>query len=127
MSQLVRDDAGGDADAVTDLMQVLAQFADEVCLWRRAGEQPSIAGNGSKERKKRRRWTSLTYERVHRDHALSLQLAERHVNGPLIRAEGWRQSKDRSAHFTDAHAGVTKQQEDIGAEIIAAEELLLDS
>jgi hypothetical protein len=69
----------------------------------------------------------LAYERVYWHHALSFQLAQRNENGPLIRAAGMEAVDGQVNGFTDAHASVTKEQEDIGCQIIAAEQLLLNS
>ena len=68
----------------------------------------------------------FTYKRVHRDHSFRLQLAERNVNGPTIRADIVEAIIGKIGTFADAHPGVAQQQEDIGGQIIAAEQFLLD-
>ena len=68
----------------------------------------------------------FTDERVHRDHSLGLQLAKRNVNCPLIRAEVVEAIISKIDTFADAHSGVALQQEDIGGQIVAAEQFLLD-
>ena len=68
----------------------------------------------------------FTYKRVDRDHSLRLQLAERHVNRPTIRADIVEAIIGKVGTFTDAHTGVAQQQEDVGRQIIAAEQFLLD-
>ena len=68
----------------------------------------------------------LTNKRVDRDHALSLQLPERNVNGPLIRAGIMEAIIGEVDTFTDAHARVAQQEEDVGWQIIALKQLLLD-
>ena len=68
----------------------------------------------------------FTDKRVYRDHPFGFQLAERHMNRPLIRAGGVETIEGKIDGFADAHAGVAKQQEDVGAEIIAAEQFLLE-
>ena len=65
-------------------------------------------------------------ERVHRDHSLGLQLAKRNVNRPPIRADIVKAILGKIDTFTDAHTGVALQQEHIGSQIVAAEQLLLD-
>ncbi len=47
------------------------------------------------------------------------------MHGPLIRAGGAEAIVGEIGTFADAHAGVTDQQKRVPAEIVAAEELLL--
>ena len=68
----------------------------------------------------------LTNKRVDRDHALGLQLPERNVNRPSILAEMVEAIIGKIGAFPDAHSGMAHQQEDIGRQIIAAEQFLLD-
>src|SRR5262249_1346705 len=67
----------------------------------------------------------LTHKRVHGDHALGLELAERHVNRPLIGSGRAKAVEGQIGTFTDAHGGVANQQKDIATQIVAAEEFLL--
>jgi hypothetical protein len=67
----------------------------------------------------------FTNKRIHRDHAFGLQLAEWHMNGPLIRARGAEAIAGQIGAFPDAHAGVANQQKSVAAQIVAPEELLL--
>ena len=69
----------------------------------------------------------FTNKRVHRDHTLCLQLAERNMNGPAIRADIVEAIIGQVGTFSDTHAGVPQQQEDVGGEIVTVEQLLLDS
>ena len=48
------------------------------------------------------------------------------MNGPPIRAGIVEAIIGKIDTFPDAHAGVANQQEDIGGQIIAAEQFLLD-
>ena len=48
------------------------------------------------------------------------------MDGPLIRASGTEAVRCEIGTFTDAHTGVALQQEHIGSQIVAAEQLLLD-
>jgi hypothetical protein len=50
----------------------------------------------------------IASEGIEREHALSLQLAERHVNGPMIRAGGVETVEGKIDGFADAHAGVAE-------------------
>ena len=54
-----------------------------------------------------------------------LQFAERHVDGPLVRAYRVQAIIRKVDTLADAHAGVAQQQEDIAGEIVAAEQFLL--
>ena len=68
----------------------------------------------------------FTNKRVHRDHTLCLQLAERNMNGPAIRADIVQAIIGKVGTFPDAHSGLADQQQDIGGQIIAAEQFLLN-
>ena len=63
----------------------------------------------------------FTDERVYRDHSFRLQLAERNVNRPTIRADIVEAIIGKIGAFTDAHPGMAQQQEDVGRQIIAAQ------
>ena len=116
----------GKAERVADLMQVIAELTNERFFGSgRASSRPS-AGSGSRERKKRRRWTSSRHEGIDGDHAFGFEFAEGDMNGPLIRAGGAQAVVGQIGALADAHAGVAEQQEDISAQIVAAKELLLE-
>src|SRR2546422_4642703 len=67
----------------------------------------------------------FTDKGVYGDHALGFELAERHVNRPLIGPGGAKAVVGQIGALTDAHAGVANQQKDIATQIVAAEEFLL--
>ena len=58
MSKLVRNEALGNADGGCGIGQIRAQLLDQRLLAFVACQQPAVSGEGSKERKKRKRWTS---------------------------------------------------------------------
>ena len=68
----------------------------------------------------------FTDEGVHRDHPLGLQLAKRNVNRPAVRADTVEAIIGKINRLPNAHSGVAQQQEDIGGQIIAAEQFLLN-
>src|SRR5271165_3383818 len=88
MSTLVRDDAGGKAERVTDLMQVIAELTNECFFAARTGQEPSIGGQGIKGTKELEASDEFTHKGIHGDHTFCFEFAERHVNSPLIRAGG---------------------------------------
>ena len=98
----------------------------KVCLVRGTGQQTAIGGQRIERAEEAETLDQLTNERVDRDHPFGLQLAERHVNRPLIGAGGVEAIEGQIGRFADAHAGVAKQQEDVGAEIVAAQQFLLE-
>ena len=59
-------------------------------------------------------------ERVHRDHSLGFQFTERHVDRPLILAGRVKALEGKIGRFANAHTGVAKQQENVGAEIVSS-------
>jgi hypothetical protein len=50
----------------------------------------------------------FTDKRIDRDHSFRLQLAERHMNRPTIRADIVEAIIGKVGAFTDAHAGVAQ-------------------
>jgi hypothetical protein len=67
----------------------------------------------------------LTHERIYWDHPFCFEFTERHMNRPLTRAGGAKAIEGQIGTFTDTHAGVANEQEDIATQIVAAEEFLL--
>src|SRR5438876_9993682 len=91
----------------------------------RTGQEASIRRQRIKETKESEALDEFTYKGVHRDHTFGFELAERHMNGPLIRPGRAKAVVGQIGAFTNAHAGVANQQKDIATEIVAAEEFLL--
>src|SRR5690242_2965346 len=89
------------------------------------GQEPSIGRQRIKETKESKALDEFTYKGVHGDHTFGFELAEWHVNRPLIRRGRAKAVVGQVGAFTNAHAGVANQQKDIAAEIVAAEEFLL--
>src|SRR5712691_10188492 len=125
MSTLVRDDAGGKAERVTDLMQVIAELTNECFFAARTGQEPSIGRQGIQGTKELETSDEFTHKGIHGDHTFCFEFAERNVNRPLIRADGAQAVEGQIGTFTDAHAGVANQQKDVAAQIIAQTEFLL--
>src|SRR6267142_339096 len=125
MTTLVRDDAGGKAERVTDLMQVIAELTNECFFSARTGQEPLIGRQRIQGTKELEASDEFTHKGIHGDHSFCLEFAERDVNRPLIRAGGAQAVERQIGTFTDAHAGVANQQKDIATQIVAAEEFLL--
>src|SRR5215471_9317550 len=68
----------------------------------------------------------IAREGVDGDHALGFQLAERDMQRPLIEAGNVETVEGEIDGFADAHAGVTEQQEEVGPQIVAAVQFLLE-
>jgi hypothetical protein len=117
----MRHDAGGESHRKTNLVQVVAQLAHQRFLGAWTSQQQTIRGQRIKRAEEAKALDELTNERVHRDHSFSLQLAERHMNRPMIRAGGVETIAGKIDGFADAHAGVAKQQEHIAGEIVATQ------
>src|SRR5258708_3213421 len=125
MSTIVRGEAGGKDARVTDLMQGNAGVRNEGFFSARTGQEPSIGRQGIKGTKELEASDEFTHKGIHGDHTFCFEFAERHVNGPLIRAGGAQAVEAQIGTFTDAHAGVANQQKGIATQIVAAEEFLL--
>ena len=122
---MVRNDASGKAERMTDLMQVIAELTDECFFRARTGQESSIGRQRIKRAKEAKTLDECTHKRIYGDHPFRFELTERHVNRPLIRAGRAKAVKGQVGTFTDAHAGVANQQKSIATQVIAAEELLL--
>src|SRR5215472_5250074 len=68
----------------------------------------------------------IAREGVDGDHPLGFQLAERDMQRPLIGAGNVETVEGEIDGFADAHAGVTEQQEEVGPQIVAAVQFLLE-
>ena len=118
---------GSEAAACTDLVQVVAELADKRFLAMRPWKQRNhLRAAASKERKKRSRWTSSQTNESTGNHSFGFQFAERHMDRPLVRADGAKAVIREIGAFTDAHAGMANQAGRHCAEIIAAEQFLLE-
>ena len=125
MTTLVRHDADGKAERVTDLMQVIAELTKECFFAARTGQEPSIGRQRIKGTKELEASDEFTHEGIYGDHTFCFEFAERHVNGPLIRAGRAQAVEGQIGTFTDTHAGVANQQKGIATQIVAAEEFPL--
>jgi hypothetical protein len=90
------------------------------------GEQVAVGRQGVERAEEAQAVNELTDKRVYRDHPFRFQLAEGYVNCPTIRSDVAKAIPGKVDTFTDAHTGVAQQQEDVGRQIVAAEQLLLD-
>jgi hypothetical protein len=86
MSQLMRNDAGGEAERVADLMQVITELTNERFFGAGAGQESSIGRQRVEGTKESEALDEFTYKRIHRDHTFGFELAEGHMNRPLLGA-----------------------------------------
>jgi hypothetical protein len=68
----------------------------------------------------------ITDECINGDHTLGFEFAQGHVNRPLVRASGAQAVIGEVNTLADSHTGMAEQQEDICAQIVAAQEFLLE-
>jgi len=126
MTELMRDNASGKAGSGTDLVQIRTELADERLPGDRTCQQTAIVGRRIQPAEEAQTVDQIAGEGVYGDHAFGFQFAERHVNPPLIRAGGMETIEDEIDAFANAHAGVAEEQEEVGSEIVAALQLLLE-
>ena len=126
VTQLMRNDAAGMPAAAQTSCRYAAELANEGLPGCGTGQQTAIGGQRIERAEEAKTLDQFTDEGIDRDHAFGFQLAERHVNRPLIRAGGVETIEGEIDGFADAHAGVAEQQEDVGAEIVAAQQFLLE-
>jgi hypothetical protein len=125
MAKLMRDDAGGETARMADLMQVIAELTNERFFGAETGEEASIHRQRIKGTKESEALDEFTHQGIDGDHAFRFEFAERHMNRPLIRTGGAEAIEGQIGALADAHAGVTNQQKGVAAQVVAAEELLL--
>ena len=126
MAKLVRDDACGKSERMAELMQVITKVTNERCFGARTGQNASIGGQRVKGTKESEALDEFTHKGIHGDHAFRFELAQRHVNRPLMRGGGAQAVERQIGALADAHAGVANQQKGVAGQIIAAEELLVE-
>ena len=125
MPHLVRDDLGGKGDGVADHVQVLAQPGEQRWSRARPCQQPSIGRQRIERAEEAQPVNEIADEGIDGNHAFGLELAEGNMDRPLVRPCGSQAVIRQIDAFADTHAGVAEEQEDISAEIVAAEQLLL--
>jgi hypothetical protein len=106
-------------------MQVIAESANErfFAVWAR--QEPSIGRQRIQRAKESKALNEFTRGSIDGDHAFGFELAEGHMNGPLVGPGGAQAIAGQIGTLSDAHAGVSDQQKGIAAEIVTAKELLL--
>src|SRR4051794_18804446 len=108
MSELMRDDACREAEAVTDHVQVIADLTRMATLLLvRARSRPS-AGSGSRQRKKRSRCTRSRPKASTGTMRSVLRFSDGHMNRPLVRRRGAQAVIGEVDAFADSHAGRTE-------------------
>jgi hypothetical protein len=106
-------------------MEVVAQFLQQCDFAARTCQEPAVGRQRIERAEEAETLDQFADERIDRHHPFGFQFAERNVNRPLMLAAGVKTIEGKIARFADAHAGVTKQQENIAAEIIAAQQFFL--
>src|SRR5438874_2382723 len=122
----MRNDAGGDTDGSDNIGKVRPELLDKRLLVSRACQESIVKREWVERTEEAQTMNDLTNKRVDRDHALRLQLPERNVNRPPIRPGTMEAIIGKINTLSDAHSGVADQQQDIGGQIIAAEQFLLN-
>src|SRR5262249_11535856 len=112
--ELVRNDAGADADSSDNIGKVGTELLDKSLLVARAGEEPAVEREWVERTEEAQAMYECTDEGVHWGHPLGLQFAKRNVNGPLIRAGMVEAIIGKVDTFPDAHSSVADQQQDVG-------------
>ncbi len=111
---------------MTHLVQEVAELTNQCLFGERACQEPSIGRQRIEGAKESQALNEFTNKTIYRDHAFVVQFAERHMHRPLIRAGGAEAIDGQIGALSDADAGVTDQQKSVTAQIVAAEELLLE-
>jgi hypothetical protein len=114
MPELVRNDAGGDADCRDNIGKVRTQLLNKGLLVARSGQEPAVERERIKRAEEAKAMYECADEGVHRDHPLGLQLAKRNVNGPLIGADIMEAIIGKIGAFSYAHSGMAHEQQDVG-------------
>ena len=88
-------------------------------------QQPPIGRQWIERTKETEALDQFTDKGIYGNHPFCFEFAERHMNGPLMRTSRAKAIDRKISAFSDGHAGVAHQQKGIAAQIIAAEEFLL--
>ena len=88
MTKLMRNDADGEAEGMADLMQVITELTNERFFGAGAGQESSISRQRVEGTKESETLDEFTYKRIHRDHTFGFELAEGHMNRPLLGSNG---------------------------------------
>jgi hypothetical protein len=108
VTELVGNDAFRDVGLGTHGVQVPAELAYQSFASAGTGQQTAVRGQSIEGAEEAEPLDQLAYERVYGDHPFGLQLAERHVNRPLIGAGVVEAIEGKVSHFANAHAGVAE-------------------
>ena len=122
----MRDDATGNAGGRGNLVQIGAELADEHLSGSGACQEMAVRRGRIQPAEETQTMDQIAREGVDRYHALGFQLAERHVKGPVIGIGSVETIEGEIDGFADAHACVAEQQKEVGTQIIAALQLLLE-
>ena len=102
VSELMRDDAAGNARRSSSFAQVGAQLADEYLPGTRPRHQMTVRGGRIQRAKEAQTMDQIAREGVDGDHALGFQLAERDMQRPLIEAGNVETVEGEIDGFADA-------------------------
>ncbi len=120
------NDAGRYPGGSPHLVEVIPQLTNQGVLAMGARQQSAIWRQWIEGTEKAQALHKLTHKYVYRHHSFRLELAQRNVNRPAIRADIAKALIGEIDTFTNAHTGMAQQQKDVGRQIVAAEQLLLD-
>ena len=110
---------------MANLMKIVAELSNERFFAARPRQKKPIVGQLFQRAKEAQPLDELADKRIHWDQSFGFQLAEGHMNGPLIWACAAEAVRCEIGALADAHASVADQQENIPTQVVAAEELLL--
>ena len=125
VAKLVWNDASGDFQRVTNLMQIIAKLTNEGVLGAAPCQESAVRRMRIEETKESQALDNRDYRRIHRDHPFRFEFTKRHVNGPLIGAGRAQAIEGQIGALANAHAGMADEQKDIPSQIVALDELLL--
>ena len=125
VAELMGDDAGGNAGGGRSFVQIGAQLAKQHLAGSRPRQQMAIRRRRIERTEEAQTVDQITREGVDGHQTLALQFAQGDLNGPMARAGAVKAVEGKINGFADAHAGVTEQEEEVGAEIVAAAQFLL--
>src|ERR1700724_379464 len=107
MSQLVRDNSGGDTDGGDGVSPYPAQVVDEWVATSGPGQKKAVGWEWVLRAQQTETMDQFADEGIHRDHALGFRLDERHMDDPGLWAYHRKTIKGQVRALPDAHAGVT--------------------
>jgi hypothetical protein len=107
-------------------MQVIAELNNDSHFTSRTCNEPSVWRQRVEGAEEAEALDEFCDEGIAGDHAFGLEFTEGDMKSPLILASRAQAIEGQICTLSDTHASLAKEQEDVSAQIVAAQELLFE-